>query len=112
MKAVRITLLASLIGTSIMLTGCGGGGPSVEDVSAAMKQALRDQFSAALSMGLKMDVDKMVTVKEVKDCSESSDDIYQCTVEATMDNPLLGKKTTISKMSFTKNSEGQWRVVE
>lgn len=94
-----------------MLTGCGGG-PSAEDVSAAIKQALRDQFSAALRMGVKMNVDEMVAVKEVKDCSESSDDIYQCTVEAAIDNPLLGKKTTISKMRFTKNSEDQWRVVD
>lgn len=35
-----------------------------------------------------------------------------CRNRFALDMPMIGKKTNIGKMNFTKSSDGQWRVVE
>lgn len=111
MKAVHNTLAIGLVAASAMLTGCGGGAPSVEDVQEALMADAKESMAAAQSMGMKINLNDMIRVKDVKNCEESRDDVYQCSVEATA--KMFGmEKTTVANMSFTKTSEGEWRAVQ
>ena len=111
MKAIRNTLAVSLLSTIAILAGCGGGAPSLDDVQNAMLADITESMAAAQSMGMKINVEDMIKVKDVKDCEETRKDIYQCTVEATV-NMFGVSKTDIHPVNLTKNSEGQWRVVQ
>ncbi|NRH27517.1 hypothetical protein [Pseudomonas sp. MS19] len=111
MEVIRNSLQAGLITVAALLAGCGGGAPSVEDAQAALMTDINDSMAAAKSMGLKINLTDMIKVKDVKNCEESRDDVFQCSVEATA--KMFGvEKTSVSTISFTKNSEGEWRVVQ
>lgn len=110
MKKVRNALAAGLAATAALLAGCGGA-PGIDEVRGALLEDLRQSMAMAESLGVKIDLDELLTVKDVKGCEETRDGVYRCSVELT--SKMLGMEHSgVETISFTKDSQGKWRAVE
>lgn len=111
MKHARNTLAVTIVASLAMLAGCGGGAPTLEDIQDAMRAETEQSTQATKDLGFKINLSEMIQVKDIKDCDETRDNVYTCTVEATI--KMFGvSNTSVASMSFTKNSDGEWRAVE
>jgi cytochrome c556 len=110
MKHARNTLAVAMIASIAILAGCGGGGPDLDEVQQAMQAEVAKTTQAMRGMGAGIDLSDMVKVKSVKDCDETRDNVYTCSVEATTKIFGVTNNNTAS-MNFTKNSDGDWRAI-
>ncbi|MFM2483304.1 hypothetical protein [Celerinatantimonas sp. YJH-8] len=104
----KIIALSSVMALTLTLSACGGG-PSGDDIEAALNRVINQQTSSSLvgMMGLSVKIDSVDHV----DCDKSGDN-YKCTydVTSTITSELLQQKTQTKTETttsvFAKRDEG------
>ena len=119
MKAVKnFTKLGLVFGLAAVLTACGGA-PSDSEVRKALQEQIQNDLKQVSDMsGLAgsdfedMAEGMMPKVDNIspQGCESAGNDIYNCTVEATI--TVMGmQQTNMQEFSFKKNKSGEWKVV-
>lgn len=117
MKAVKsVTKLGLVFGLAAVLTACGGA-PSDAEVRKALEEQIQsdmNQVTGGLKgAGLGDAMDSMMPKIDnisPQGCEEAANDIYNCTVEATI--TVMGmQQTNMQEFSFKKNKAGEWKVM-
>ncbi|MBU3824932.1 MAG: hypothetical protein H9917_08915 [Candidatus Oceanisphaera merdipullorum] len=114
--ANKVTKLGLVFGLAAVLSACGGA-PSDEDVRKALEEQIQsdmNQVTGSLKgTGLDGAMDGMMPKIDnisSQGCEKADNDIYNCTVEATM--TVMGmQQTNMQEVSFKKNKAGEWKVV-
>lgn len=108
----------SVVALAAALAACGGG-PSESEVRTALEKRIKSDLGAISSMvgaagsdAQKMMDDMMPKIEKisVQDCDSVGNDVYQCSVEATV-NMLGQEQSSIENIRLKKSSKGEWLIV-
>lgn len=118
MKVLTGFKLGAVIVLSAALAACGGA-PSEKEVRAALEKRIKSDLGQISAMAgghgadLKELMDGMMPTIEnlnVKGCDSVGDDVYQCSVEATVS--MMGEKhSNTEDIRLKKDKQGEWQVV-
>ena len=118
MKVLTGFKLGAVIVLSAALAACGGA-PSEKEVRAALEKRIKSDLGQISAMAgghgadLKELMDGMMPTIEnlnVKGCDSVGDDVYQCSVEATVS--MMGEKhSNTEDIRLKKDKQGEWHVV-
>ena len=118
MKVLTGFKLGAVIVLSAALAACGGA-PSEKEVRAALEKRIKSDLGQISAMAgghgadLKELMDGMMPKIEnisVNDCDSVGDDVYQCSVEATVS--MMGEKhSNTEDIRLKKDKQGEWQVV-
>ncbi|MDY7218858.1 hypothetical protein TOI97_04645 [Denitrificimonas sp. JX-1] len=111
----KLTTFGIILSVATILTACSDGAPSETEV----RKVLEDQMKVDLGQldkdntGIGQMVNNMLPKFNnisLQGCESGSNDIYTCSVEATV--TMFGQeKTSMENIRLKKNKEGQWRLV-
>ncbi|MGO1247858.1 MAG: hypothetical protein ACTHXN_08055 [Oceanisphaera sp.] len=112
----QMAKLGLVLGAAAVLTACGGA-PSDSQVRQVLEEQIeRDlaQLSGIAGQAGLEDVAKgmMPKVEDIspQGCEAADNDVYICTVEATV--TMMGvQNTEMQDFRFKKNNDGDWKVI-
>lgn len=110
-----ILLVVSLIGT-VFLTACSGS-PNDDDVKKAVENNVNQKNDNNIhlfgSQNANLATIKLLDVKKLGDCVKQSDGKdYVCDLQVTVESQIMGKKTSNNKVTFTKDNDNNWVILE
>lgn len=110
--------LGSVVAMAAALAACGGA-PSESEVRHALEKQIKSDLEKITSMAGGADSDALAMMDSmmpkienisVDGCDSIGNDVYQCSVEATL--TVMGQEqSTIENIRLKKSSKGEWLIV-